>query len=416
VSASRLELHGHWVFLALFRDLTERKQLERQFLRAQRLESIGTLAGGVAHDLNNILAPILMVGPILSQEVKSPTGQQLLTTVETCARRGAELVKQLTTFARGLDGEKGPFQSSHLLREVCKIVTETFPKAIQLKYQIPTDLWIILGVPTQIHQVLLNLTVNARDAMPEGGCLTLAAENIRLDEAAARLIPGAKAGPFVVFRIADTGTGIAPEIADLIFDPFFTTKGPDRGTGLGLSTVVGIVKSHGGFIQFTSLPAQGTEFRVYLPASVDAAAAQGALPTPPLPRGHGELVLIVDDEAALRSVMQRTLQTHGYRTLTAHNGAQAVSLYSNMGQDISLVITDLDMPSLGGRATAAALLSINPKVKIVVATGLDSLPKGGFDIPVGCRALLKKPCETGLLLQTVDQVLRGERRSPENVL
>jgi len=415
VSASRLELHGHWVVLGLFRDLTERKQLERQFLRAQRLESIGTLAGGIAHDLNNILAPILMAGPIFSQEVKSAIGQQLLATVETCARRGADLVRQLTTFAQGLDGEKGLFQSSHLFREVSEIVGETFPKAIRLKYQIPADLWLILGVPGQIHQVLLNLVVNARDAMPEGGCLTLAAENIRLDEAAPRLIPGANPGPYVMFRVSDTGAGIAPEIADQIFDPFFTTKG-QKGTGLGLSTVLGIVKSHGGFIQFTSPPGQGTEFKVYLPANVREAAARGALPSPTLPQGHGELVLIVDDEAELRSVMQRALQTNGYRTLTAHNGAQAVALYSNQGQDISLVITDLDMPSLGGHATTAALLSMNPNVKIVVATGLVSLPDDGSAIPAGCRALLKKPCETGLFLQTVDRVLRDDKQSFEEAL
>ena len=416
ICASRLELHGRWLFLALFRDLTERKQLERQFLRAQRLESIGTLASGVAHDLNNILTPILMAGPMLSQEIKSATGRALLATLESCAQRGAEVVQQLTTFAKGAEGKKGPVQPRHLLKEMSRIVTGTFPKAISLSCQAPSDLWTVLAVPTQIHQVLLNLAVNARDAMPEGGRLSLAAENIRLEEAAARVMPGAKAGPYVLLRIADTGVGIDPETADRIFDPFFTTKGPDKGTGLGLSTVLGIVKSHGGFIQFTSQPGQGTEFRVYLPAHAGEAAEPGAAAPPASPRGRGELILIVDDEEALCLVMQRTLEQYGYRTLTAHDGAQAVALYSSRGSEISLVITDLDMPVLGGNGTTAALLSLNPEVKIVVATGLDSPSRGQAAVPAGCRAALKKPYVTSLLLQTMHRILQGERPTLEHVL
>ena len=416
ICASRLELHGRWLFLALFRDLTERKQLERQFLRAQRLDSIGTLATGVAHDLNNILTPILMACSILSEEVKSATGQALLATLESCAQRGAEVVQQLTTFAKGVEGSKGPVQPRHLLREMSKLVSGTFPKAISLTCREPDGLWPILAVPSQIHQVLLNLAVNARDAMPEGGRLSIAAENVRLDEAAARTMPGAKAGPYVLLRIADTGRGIDPAIADRIFDPFFTTKGPERGTGLGLSTVVGIVRSHGGFIQFTSELGKGTEFRVYLPARPgDIAKPGAATPTAP-PRGRGELILIVDDEQALCSVMQRMLENCGYRTLAAHDGAEAVALYSQRGSEISLVITDLDMPTLGGGATAGALLSMNPEVKIVVATGLDSQPKGGLALPAGCRAVLKKPFEAGLLLQTVNLTLQGERPSRQHVL
>jgi len=416
ICASRLEIHGRWLFLALFRDLTERKQLERQFRRAQRLESIGTLASGVAHDLNNILAPILMAGPMLSSEVKSATGQTLLATLETCAQRGTEVVRQLTTFAKGLEGKQGPVQPRHLLKEIRQIVTGTFPKSISLSYEVPGDLWPVLAVPTQIHQVLLNLAVNARDAMPDGGRLSLAAENIRIEAAAARVLPGAKVGPYVLLRIADTGMGIDPEIADRIFDPFFTTKGPDKGTGLGLSTVMGIVRSHGGFIQFTSQPGQGTEFSVYLPAQPGETEEVGvAAPSAP-PRGSGELILIVDDEEALCSLMRRMLESHGYRTLTVHDGAQAVALYSQRGSEINLVITDMDMPTLGGSATAAALLSMNPGVKIVVATGLDLQPGGGVAFPAGCHAVLKKPFDTGLLLRTVNLVLQGERPSRKQVL
>ena len=416
VCASRLELYGRWFFLALFRDLTERKQLEQQFLRSQRLESIGTMASDVAHDLRNILAPILLAGPLLSAEVRSAHGQTLLATLAACARRGTDVVEQLTTFANGLEGKKGPFQPRHLLKEMGQLVSETFPKAISLDYQVPDELWMVLGVPTQIHQVLLNLAVNARDAMPEGGRLTLAAENICLEEAAARVMPGAKAGPYVLLRIADTGTGIASEVANRMFDPIFSTKGPGKGTGLGLSTAMGIVKSHGGFIDSTSQLGRGSEFRLYLPARAGKAAAPGTSTLQALPRGRGELVLIVDDEVALCSVMQRILERNGYRTLAAHNGAQALALYSNRGVEICLVITDLDMPHLGGCATVDALLSMNPDLKIVVATGLDFPPEGGATVPAGCRAWLKKPCETGLLLQTVDLVLRGKCPSPEQVL
>ena len=415
VCASRLELHGRWFMLALFRDLTERKLLERQFLRAQRFESIGTLASGVAHDLNNILAPILMAGPVLTREITSATGQALLATLISCAQRGAEVVKQLTPFAKGPEGQKGPVQPRHLLNEIRKTVTETFPKSITLASQVPNDLWTILAGPRQIHQALLNLAINARDAMPDGGRLSLAAENVRVDEAAARLMPGAKPGAYVLLRVADTGTGIAPEVAERIFDPFFSTKGPDQGTGLGLSAVLGIVKSHGGFLQFTSRPGQGSEFSVYLPAFGGVPAATGASASWALPRGRGETLLIVDDEEVLCSVMQRTLETYGYRTLAAHNGVEAVALYSNRGQEVSLVITDIDMPFLGGRAAIASLLSLNPDLKIVIATGVHPFPGAGVARPVGCRAVLNKPYETGLLLQTVDRVLRGQWRSHEEL-
>jgi PAS domain S-box-containing protein len=416
VCASGLELHGRRLFLALFRDLTERKQLERQLLRAQRLESIGTLASGVAHDLNNILAPVMMATSILSHEVESPWSRAVLATLETCARRGADVIRQLATFAKGLEGKKCLFQPRHLLKEIAKILAETFPRSIAVSCQAPSDLWAVSSVPTQIHQVLLNLAVNAREAMADAGRLELAAENVRLDEAAARLMPGANAGPYVQFRVADTGTGIAPEIVDRIFDPFFSTKRPGKGTGLGLSSVMGIVKSHGGFIQLTTQPGQGTEFRVYLPASVGKETVPSSPAAPPLFHGRGEMILIVDDEDAMCSVMQHTLETNGYRTLIAHNGAEAVALYLNRGLEIGLVLTDLDMPALGGRAAAAALLTMNPQVKIVVVTGLEAPPASASGGPAGYRAVLKKPCPSGLLLQTVDQVLHAEPRTLEHVL
>src|SRR6266436_245921 len=269
--------------LAIDTDVTEKKQLEAQFLRTQRLESIGQLAGGISHDLNNILTPILMCAQTLRDEVTSADGLYLLGTIESAARRGAEIVRQIVTFAKGVGGKRVLLQPQYLFAEIVRIIRETFPKSIILKTNLEENLWTVFGDATQLHQVLLNLAVNARDAMPQGGTLTLAAEDTLLDEATARLMPGLHQGPHVLFRISDTGTGIPSEIADKIFDPFFTTKSPDGGTGLGLSTVMGIVKSHRGYIEFESKVGQGSEFRIYLPADLTRlATGQKGISTSPL--------------------------------------------------------------------------------------------------------------------------------------
>ena len=237
---------------AINTDITEKKQLDARFLQAQRLESLGALASGIAHDLNNVLSPILMATAILRDKAQTDSERNMLTTMEACARRGAGIIRQVLTFARGVEGKRIPLQPRHLLREIAAIAGETFPKNIELEMDVEKELWPVLGDATQLHQVLMNLCVNARDAMPEGGRLGLNAENIDLDETFALMTPGAKSGPYVHLSISDTGTGIPPELFDKIFDPFFTTKAPGKGTGLGLSTVLGIVRSHDGFIQFKS--------------------------------------------------------------------------------------------------------------------------------------------------------------------
>src|SRR5215207_5614550 len=248
------------------------KESEARFLRAQRLESIGALASGIAHDLNNILAPIMMSAPMLRWGLKPEEVEKTLVSIETSAQRGADLVKQLLLFGRGVEGNRTLLNLKHLLRDMVRMVRETFPKAIELKARFAPDLWSITADATQIHQVLLNLCVNARDAMPNGGNLTLAAENIPLDQLSAAVTSEAKAGPHVVIRVSDTGEGIQPSIREKIFDPFFTTKQPGKGTGLGLSTVLGIVKSHGGFIDMVSEVGNGSTFCVYLPATPEQSA------------------------------------------------------------------------------------------------------------------------------------------------
>ena len=396
--------------LVIDTDITEKKQMESLFLRNQRLESIGQLAGGIAHDLNNILAPILMGAQALRQNSKDPENSLLLATIEGNAQRGAEIVKQVVAFARGVEGKRVILHPRYVIAEISWIIRETFPRSITLKTNEQENLWTVLGDATQLHQVLLNLAVNARDAMPQGGTLTLAAENVLLDEAGAALRPGLKPGSHVLFRVSDSGTGIAPNIADKIFDPFFTTKDPDKGTGLGLSTVLGIVKSHRGHIEFDTKLAQGTEFRIYL-------AAEPGLRDPPLPkqraaealpRGRGELILIVDDEEAVRSVMKRILESHGYRTLAATRGTEAVACYVEKGPEISVVLTDLHMPDMGGAEAIAVLRELNPNVRIIVATGAGS-PAGAASVhEMGVQAYIKKPFDLAHLLGTLHQVLHQE--------
>jgi signal transduction histidine kinase/ActR/RegA family two-component response regulator len=397
--------------LVIDTDITEKKQMESLFLRNQRLESIGQLAGGIAHDLNNILAPILMGAQVLRQNSKDPDNALILATIEGNAQRGAEIVKQVVAFARGVEGKKVILQPRYVIAEISWIIRETFPKSITLKTNEQENLWTVLGDATQLHQVLLNLAVNSRDAMPHGGTLTLSADNVLLDEAGPALRPGLKSGPHVMFRVLDSGTGIAPNIAHKIFDPFFTTKDPDKGTGLGLSTVLGIVKSHRGHVEFDSKWAQGTEFRIYLPAEP---GLQDPLSTKQrtaeaLPRGRGELVLIVDDEEAVRSVMKRILESHGYRTVAATRGTEAVACYVERGTEISVVLTDLHMPDMGGAEAIAVLRELNPRIRIIVATGAGS-PLGATSVhELGVQAYIKKPFDLAHLLGTLQRVLYQEK-------
>jgi PAS domain S-box-containing protein len=396
-------------FLAIKEDITEKKQLAAQFLRAQRLESIGHLAGGIAHDLNNILMPILMSVEFLREEVKTEEGLSMLETLETSARRGADIVKQVLTFARGVEGRHVLLQPSHLVKETAKIIRETFPKSITLNTSLQKSSWMVSGDVTQLHQILLNLTVNARDAMPQGGTLGLAIEDVEMDADAARFIPGAKPGSYVLLKVSDTGTGIPPEIADKIFDPFFTTKGLEKGTGLGLSTVLGIVKSHGGFIQFDSQMGRGTEFRVYLPAKMEAASATGTKPPKPLPSGQGELILIVDDEEPVRQTVKRILESNGYRTLTANNGIEAIARYTEKGSQIGLVVTDMNMPGMSGPAIIAALQKLNPGVRILVATGAELANETDALKQLNVACILKKPFDATLLIESLHGILHPSR-------
>src|SRR5829696_269470 len=358
-------------------DITEKKRMESQFLRAQRMESIGTLAGGIAHDLNNVLSPILMAIDMLRLKATDESSNRLLDVLRTNAERGGNMVRQVLSFARGVEGERVALQPKHLIKEIVKILRETLPKSIEISCNVPNDLWIISADATQLHQVLMNLCVNARDAMPEGGSISIKAENVFVDENYARMHIEAKAGRFIMITVSDTGPGMSPEIQSRIFEPFFTTKEMTKGTGLGLSTALTIVKSHGGFINVYSELHKGSQFTLYLPAldtpgSIEAAALQMDLPL-----GNGELILVVDDEESIREITRSTLETFGYTVLTASDGTEALALYADKKNEIAVVLTDMVMPFMDGPATIRALQRMNPKVRIIAASGLGAGQRAG---------------------------------------
>jgi len=384
-------------------DITAKKQLEAQFLRAQRMESIGTLAGGIAHDLNNVLAPILMSAQLLQMRITDERSQRLLKTLEANTKRGAALVKQVLSFARGVEGKQVVLQLRHLILEVQQIIKETFPKSIQLDTDIAPQLWPVLGDATQLHQVLMNLVVNARDAMPDGGTLSITAENIWLEENYTRLHLDASVGAHVGIAVSDSGTGIAPEIVDRIFEPFFTTKELGKGTGLGLATVAGIIKSHGGFVQVHSQVGKGTQFQVYLPAA-EGSQTQ-LLPDTEAPAGNGELILVVDDEAAICETTKTSLETYNYSVLTASDGIEAIALYAQHKQEISAVLMDMMMPVMDGPTTVRMLQKINPQVAIIAVSGLASSDKVSLAMKAGVKAFLPKPYTTQELLKTINSLL-----------
>ena len=391
--------------LVINTDVTEQKRLEAQFLRAQRMESIGTLAGGIAHDINNILAPILLAVRMLQMKFEDEDSQRLLSVLHKSAERGGVMVKQVLQFARGVEGERIVLQLSHLIKEITKTLAETLPKSIEVERFVPASIWPVTGDPTQMHQVLLNLCVNARDAMPRGGVLSVKAENISIDESYARMILDARPGQFVLISVTDTGTGIPVEILSRVFEPFFTTKEHGKGTGLGLSTVLGIVKSHGGFVNVYSEVGKGTQFRAYFPAAESALTTQALEERAEVPLGHGELVLVVDDELAIREITKSTLETFGYTALTAGDGTEAIALYAQNKDAIDVVLTDMMMPYLDGTGTIRALQKMDPNVKIIASSGLADEGKAAEAAIAGVKVFLAKPYTADQLLNALAEIL-----------
>jgi len=392
-------------------DLSERKKLEQQFLRAQRMESIGTLAGGIAHDLNNVLAPIIMSLDLLKARFQDAESQNLLSIISTSAIRGADMVRQVLTFAKGVGGRRMEVRINHIVLDIQKIANDTFLKNIQVKSDVPDDLWTVTGDPTQLHQVLLNLCVNARDAMPTGGLLTISAQNLVLDAHYAALEIEASPGPYVFIQIEDTGSGMPPDLIEKIFDPFFTTKEIGKGTGLGLSTSLAIVKNHDGFLRVYSEMGKGTRFKLYFPAQTQTSVAPAEEETPELPRGSGELILVVDDEASVRQITQQTLEAFGYRVVLASDGAEAVATYASRRKDIAAVLTDMMMPVMDGPTTIQVLQRMNPDVAVIAASGLAANAHIAHASRMGVKHFLPKPYTAETLLKVLKDILHPQEKA-----
>lgn len=385
------------------RDITEEHERQRLLQRSQRLESIGTLAGGVAHDLNNALAPIMMSVEML--RLQYPDESSTLEIIQNSARRAADMVRQLLTFAKGAEGARVTIQPAHLLKEMQGIIKGTFPKNIELEVCFNRELPLVVGDATQLHQVLLNLCVNARDAMPQGGKLSLEAQRCTVSSTEAAGVPGAQAGEYVVVRVRDNGTGIPPDVLDRIFDPFFTTKGPEKGTGLGLSTVMGIVKGHGGFVQVASRPGQGSTFSVYLPANREGSHTEHFAQGDTAFLGRGEAILLVDDEPPVREMGRTILQGLNCKPLLAADGAEALVQVANHRDELRAVLLDLHMPRMDGLALARALRRTSPNLPIAVLSGRMEDPQRTEFLRLGVKSQLAKPFTAGQLASLLQELL-----------
>jgi len=401
--------------LIITRDITQQRNLEAQLRRAQRMESLGTLAGGIAHDLNNVLAPILMSVQILNTKITDPSLKKLIAALETSTKRGSDIIKQVLTFARGTEKDFAPQQLRYVISEIETIIKQTFPKNIQLRTGVSKDLSLVLGDATQLNQVLMNLCINARDAMPDGGRLTVTAEDMYMDESYAHLILDAHPGQYVMLTVADTGTGIPIDVQEKVFEPFFTTKERGKGTGLGLSSVYTIVKSHNGLIKLYSEYGKGTEIKIFLPATQQIERKSELITNKELLRGHGEHILVVDDELFVLQISKEVLEVQGYSVITAMDGAEATALFAGSEKgSIQLVITDMNMPLMDGSSTIRALRRLDPDLKIVVSSGLltnvNSASLGGLDT----QGYLTKPYTAEHLLLMVQKVLTIKNNTEPN--
>ncbi len=388
-------------------DITDKKKLEILLSRAQRLESIGRLASGVAHDLNNILSPIIMSTYILKQKLKDESDLKYIKIIESSAQRGANIVHQILSFAKGISSEKGLIQVKHLLREIETILKETFPKNIKIEIEVSKDLNPVIADPNQLMQVFLNLCVNARDAMPNGGTLKIKAQNITLEKHYAMETLGIKPGPYILITIEDTGSGIPPEIIDKIFDPFFTTKEPEKGTGIGLSIAHNIIKEHGGFINVYSEVGKGTKFNIYLPTDVGEFKLEEMKIKEEIPFGDGETILVAEDEMPIQEMIKTVLEENNYKVITASNGAEGLLRYAQKKDEIKLLIIDLGMPIMDGVEMIKTIKKIEPTAKIIATSGLASPTALLEDALQNISLFLQKPFDALTLLKEVAKVLKS---------
>lgn len=397
--------------LVLAENLAELKQAKEDRLRAHRHECVGTLAGGIAHDLNNVLQPISMCLDLLRKRLGDAESQEMLDAVESNLRRATELVRQILTFSSGARTEQVAIDIPDLIAQVSNFIRPTFPKTIKHQVAVEKNIPMVLGNETQLEQVLINFCVNARDAMPSGGSLQLEASNFHVDDQFTRLHPQATKGDFVRISVRDTGHGIPRSLRKKIFEPFFTTKSPDIGTGLGLATAINIIRNHGGFLTLDTEEGCGSSFHAFLPSLSSRAQAKPALPVSDEKQtaGQGESILIVDDESTVLKVMTRSLEKSGYKVLAAGDGEEGYALYTKHREEVRLVITDLAMPGMDGAALIAALKRINPAIKVICTSGLGSYAEQKNLTDLGVLAILSKPCNSRIILQAI----RGALNAPQ---
>lgn len=387
------------------RERRERQELEEQLHRAQRLESIGLLAGGIAHDLNNMLAPVVMGIDLLRGQTADPAAVRILDMMSMSVERGGSLIKQVLTFARGAKGERHPLELKPVVRDVVGLLRETLPRSIDLRIHADGQPWQIKSDVTELNQLLMNLCVNARDAMPKGGRITITIQNQDVTSGRAARFPGARPGPHVMLMVEDTGTGMPAAVLERIFDPFFTTKPPGKGTGLGLSTVRAIVANHGGLMEVDSVPDQGTTFRLLFPAVVEARAEVSKEALPPMLGGRGETILVADDEFSVRELIRSLLEAYGYRVLTAADGLSALGQFRQRADDIRLVLAGLVMPGMQCDELLGAMRSIRPKIKVLLMSASMDPEDARIAAQNGCEEFLQKPMSRETLLRAVTRAL-----------
>ncbi len=394
-------------YLFINTDITEKKQLEEQIYRTQRMESILTLASGIAHDLNNVLAPILLATRILHLRLPDDDSRQLIDTLQRSAERGADLIKQVLTYARGASGEKNPVIIEPLISEIVGILSDTIPRSIRFEIKCSSAQSLVLGDGTQLYQVLMNLCVNARDAMPDGGVITINTREAILQDQFSPFLSENVSGDFIVIEVSDTGTGIDPKVRDKIFEPFFTTKPLGQGTGLGLSTVQGIVKGHNGFVAVQSEKDIGTTFEIYLPKLDEAFSPQAKVEASAALTGSGQQILIVDDESEILLLTGEVLKGYGFRPQTAQGGARAIQLVREEGFQPELAIVDLMMPGVDGLTTIRELKKILPTLKIIITSGLAKKETIEEAFSIGASAFLPKPSLPAEILRTVTSMIES---------
>lgn len=412
-----IQLQTRWSLLSSFRDhypailmvatdTTEQRNLENKLRRTQRLESLGTMATGIAHDLNNILTPIVICSGMLRTATENPQCDQYLDAIEKSAKRGADVIKQILTFARGGNGNKSHFSIGIILKEITRMVAETFPKSIECHPHFSSNAWPVFGNATQLHQVFMNLLINARDAMlPDGGRIRISLHNRHITQKNVSLMSDGRPGAYLVVEVEDSGMGIRSTDLERIFDPFFTTKQADHGTGLGLATVRGIIQEHGGFILVKSSFGHGTLFKVFLPANPSAVIEElPSITADQTPQGNGETILVVDDEPSIGQMVSEALEKNGYALVRAKDGVEAIEKY--LQHKASMVITDLDMPQLNGISLLRTLKKLEPNLRSICISGSITDEVSEELTKLGVRRMLSKPFQMSTFLERVHEALR----------